>query len=106
MLEGIVFAAVFVAFFIIRGIAATIFFYYMLPDTDRCPCCDSPTLRVRSPGWNRLLPWFRTSWCYECGWKGFLRPRARMGEPTHERPGAVPRNAVQPRRDARANRPR
>ena len=84
MLEGIIFAAVFVAFFIIRGIAATGFFYYMLPDTDRCPCCDTPTLRVRSPGWNRLLPWFRTSWCYECGWKGFLRPTAppaRRGEP-------------------------
>lgn len=76
MLEGIIFAAVFVAFFVLRGIAATVFFYYTLPDTDRCPCCDTPTLRVRSVGWNRLLPWFRTSWCYECGWKGFLRPRA------------------------------
>lgn len=75
MLEGLIFGAVFVAFFILRGIAATIFFYYTLPDTDRCPCCDAPTLRVRSPGWNTLLPWFRTSWCYECGWKGFLRPR-------------------------------
>lgn len=105
MLEGVVFAAVFVAFFIIRGIAATIFFYYMLPDTDRCPCCDSPTLRVRSPGWNRLLPWFRTSWCYDCGWKGFLRPRAPTSEPTHDRRGAAPRNGIPARRDARANRP-
>lgn len=85
MLEGIIFAAVFVAFFILRGIAATVFFYYMLPDTDRCPCCDSPTLRVRSPGWNRLLPWFRTSWCYQCGWKGFLRPSGRSSDATTDR---------------------
>jgi hypothetical protein len=19
------------------------------------------------------MPWFRTSWCYECGWEGLLR---------------------------------
>jgi hypothetical protein len=23
--------------------------------------------------WNRLLPMFRTSWCYECNWHGMLR---------------------------------
>jgi hypothetical protein len=90
VLEGIVFACVFVAFFVLRGIAATIFFYYMLPDTDRCPCCDTPTLRVRSPGWNRLLPWFRTSWCYACGWEGMLRPRRQGTEPVHDRAHGVP----------------
>lgn len=73
MLEGLIFAVVFSAFFLLRAVLATMFFYYLTPDTDRCPCCDAPTLRVRSPGWNRVLPWFRTSWCYQCGWEGFLR---------------------------------
>lgn len=72
-LTGIVFAIVFVAFFLLRLVFATVFFYFILPEGDRCPCCDTPTLRVRSPGWNRLFPWFRTSWCYACGWEGMLR---------------------------------
>ena len=29
-----------------RSIAATITFYFLLPDSDRCPMCDEPTLRV------------------------------------------------------------
>jgi len=60
-------------FFILRAILATVFFYYLLPEGDRCPNCDAPTLRVESKAWNRLLPKFRTSWCYECGWHGLLR---------------------------------
>lgn len=87
MLEGIIFATVFVAFFILRIIGATIFFYYMLPDTTRCPCCDTPTIRVQSAGWNRLLPWFRTSWCHACGWDGLLRYTAGADDPVH--PGAA-----------------
>ena len=69
----VVFAVVFSLFFVLRAIAATVFFYFMLPESDRCPMCDQPTIRVSQPGWNRLLPWFRTSWCYECGWEGLLR---------------------------------
>jgi hypothetical protein len=87
MLEGLVFAAIFVAIFILRAIAATVFFYFMLPNDDRCPCCNASTLRVRSRGWNLILPWFRTSWCYECGWKGFLRPHGR--EPDEAQPSPV-----------------
>lgn len=70
----VVFGIVFVGFFILRGIAATITFYFLLPDGARCPMCDEITLRVQSPWWNRLMPWFRTSWCYRCGWEGLLRP--------------------------------
>lgn len=76
MSDVLVFAGVFLGFFVLRGIAATITFYFLLPDTDRCPMCDEPTLRVSEPWWNRLLPWFRTSWCYRCGWEGLLRPAA------------------------------
>lgn len=73
MWEAVIFAVVFVGFFVLRGIAATVFFYFILPEGDRCPNCDTPTLRVQSRGWNVLLPWFRTSWCYECEWEGLLR---------------------------------
>ncbi len=81
----IVFGIVFVGFFILRGIAATITFYFLLPDSARCPMCDEITLRVESPTWNRFLPWFRTSWCYRCGWEGVLRPdvSAEAHMPSH-----------------------
>lgn len=68
-----VFAVVFMAFFVLRAIAATVVFYFLLPENDRCPMCDEPTLRVEQRAWNTLLPWFRTSWCYRCGWEGLLR---------------------------------
>jgi hypothetical protein len=75
-----IFAVIFVAFFVLRAVAATIFFYYLMPESNRCPLCDEPTLRVSQPAWNRLMPWFRTSWCYACGWEGLLR--AGPVEPT------------------------
>lgn len=91
MSDVMIFGVIFVAFFVLRAIAATVFFYYMLPESNRCPMCDQPTLRVSSPGWNRLMPWFRTSWCYECGWEGLLR-RGGPLEPasTRSQPGQLP----------------
>lgn len=74
MTDAVIFAVVFAGFFVLRAIAATIVFYFLLPESSRCPMCDEPTVRVRSPAWNLLLPWFRTSWCYRCGWEGLLRP--------------------------------
>lgn len=86
----VIFAVVFVAFFVLRAIAATITFYYLLPDSDRCPLCDEPTIRVSAPAWNRLLPWFRTSWCYSCGWEGLLRPPSAGPASTPSQSGQVP----------------
>lgn len=76
MWDAVIFAVVFGGFFVVRAIAATIVFYFLLPETSRCPVCDEPTIRVKSAAWNVLLPWFRTSWCYRCGWEGLLRPGA------------------------------
>jgi len=73
VLEAVLCIGIFGGFFVLRAILATIFFYYILPEGDRCPQCDTPTLRVESTWWNRLLPCFRTSWCYDCGWHGLLR---------------------------------
>lgn len=85
MSDIIWFAIVFVGFFILRFVAATAFFFWLLPEGDRCPNCDAPTIRVQSRGWNALMPWFRTSWCYKCGWHGLLR-----NGPLSTEPGAAP----------------
>ena len=73
MRYAIWFAVVFVGFFVLRAIAVTWLFLFLLPGGSRCPNCDEVTLRVQAHGWNRVLPWFRTSWCYRCGWEGLLR---------------------------------
>jgi hypothetical protein len=73
MSDAILFAVAFVGFFVLRAIAATIIFFFILPTGDRCPMCDAHTFRVQSKGWNLLMPWFRTSWCADCGWEGLLR---------------------------------
>ena len=73
MWDAIVWIGVIGGFFILRAVLATVFFLYLLPEGDRCPNCDAVTVRVQSRGWNVLLPRFRTSWCYECGWHGLLR---------------------------------
>lgn len=73
MSELVIFTVVFGGLFILRGIAATVFFYFILPEGDRCPNCDAVTLRMESRRWNRIVPTLRSSWCYECGWHGFLR---------------------------------
>lgn len=73
MSELVIFALVFGGLFVLRAIAATVFFYFILPEGDRCPNCDAVTLRVESRRWNLLLPKLRSSWCYECNWHGFLR---------------------------------
>ena len=73
MSEAALFVLIFVGFLVLRAVAATVFFYYIIPEGDRCPNCDAVTLRVQSRGWNTLLPAVRTSWCYECNWHGLLR---------------------------------
>jgi hypothetical protein len=73
MLDAVLCIITVAGFFVLRAVLATVFFYYLLPEGDRCPHCDAATLRVESKGWNFLMPKFRTSWCYECGWHGLLR---------------------------------
>ncbi len=86
MSDAAIFSAVFVGLFVLRLVAATIFFFCILPRGDRCPVCDAVTVRVQSRGWNLLLPQLRTSWCYACGWDGLLRP----GELTQDAPERQP----------------
>jgi hypothetical protein len=73
MSEAIVFVAVFGGLFVLRVAAAAFVFAVLLPRNDRCLNCDAPTVRVASPLWDRWLPYFRKSWCLQCGWSGLLR---------------------------------
>lgn len=73
MSDAAIFILVFGGLFVLRVVAATVFFFYVLPEGDRCVNCDAPTLRVQRAFWHRWLPWFRPSWCMVCGWKGMLR---------------------------------
>ncbi len=79
------FGLVFGGAFILRGIVATIFFYYILPENDRCPNCDAETLHVESRGWRWLLPGIRPSWCFECNWHGLLRKNPGRRSPDQPR---------------------
>lgn len=75
MSDAALFIALFGGLFVVRVIAATVVFLWILPDGDRCPCCDAETLRVESGGVLKVMPWFRSSWCYECDWHGLHRVR-------------------------------
>lgn len=88
-----IFAVVLIGFFVLRIVVATIVFFMILPDGDRCPICDEVTLRVQSRGWNLLMPWFRTSWCMRCHWEGLHRrgavsapPASPLGSPASREP--------------------
>ncbi len=74
MSDALLFTLVFGGLFVLRAIAATVFFYFILPEGDRCPNCDAVTLRVQSRGWSLFAPRMRPSWCFECRWHGLLRP--------------------------------
>jgi len=73
MSDAAIFAIVFVSIFVLRIVAATLVFYWILPDSDRCPHCNAVTLRVQSRGPGKWMRWLRSSWCIECGWSGMLR---------------------------------
>jgi hypothetical protein len=81
MSDAALFVSLFVGLFVLRVVAATIVFLFLLPRGDRCPNCDQPTLRVTSAFYDRFLPWFRNSWCLVCGWHGLLR-RGPLTEPS------------------------
>ena len=96
MSDAAIFAIIIGGLFVLRVVAATVVFCWLLPAGDRCPHCDAPSLWVRSPLWNRIAPWLRTSWCPECSWEGMLRhgpltpvgdlpPRRERRRPTVER---------------------
>lgn len=81
MSDAAIFVLVFGGLFVLRIVAATIIFFYILPRGDRCPNCDAATARVEGGLVTRLLPWLRNSWCLHCGWEGMLRRGPVTAEP-------------------------
>ena len=75
------FVLVFGGLFVLRGIAATVVFLWILPDGVRCPQCDAETLRVEPGRVLRLLKRFRPSWCITCGWHGVHRVTPPVSSP-------------------------
>lgn len=87
MVEAVVFVAVFVGFFMLRLVAATVFFYFLWPEGERCPSCDGETLHVAS----RFTPrQFRSSWCPRCGWEGWLKRTGQPPAKTFSQSGQLP----------------
>ncbi len=98
MSDAVIFVAVFAVFVGLRIVAATVIFYYILPSGDRCPNCDSVTLRVEPRAFDRLMFWLRASWCYECGWEGMLRPGPLTPPPSVVAPHHFPEIKARPRK--------
>lgn len=90
MVEAAVFAFVFVGFFALRFVAATLFFFYILPEGTLCPCCNGETLHIHSRFWRVMAPRFRVSWCPRCNWDGLLRRSAQPPAKTLTHPGQLP----------------
>jgi hypothetical protein len=96
MSDAALFVIVFGGLFVLRGVAATVVFLWILPDGVRCPQCDAETLRVEPGAVLRLLRRFRASWCLDCGWRGVHRispaDRAKTGvqRVLHKRSPAKP----------------
>jgi hypothetical protein len=64
----------FAVLFILRGIAATFVYAWLLSDAPDCPSCGSETLHVQPRAFQRLFPKLRPSWCPVCDWEGLLHP--------------------------------
>lgn len=92
MSDALIFSLVFGGLVVARIVAATLIFAWILPRGDRCPNCDSITLRMENGIWGRMLPWLRKSWCYECEWEGMLR----VGDVTQRKVdnAAIPQSAA------------
>jgi hypothetical protein len=106
MSDAAIFIAVFVGLMVLRVIAATVFFFFIIPEGDRCVNCDAPTLRVQRAFWHRWLPWFRPSWCMACGWHGHAAERRAHAAARHGRLAAAGQGRDQEGRVAAASRGR
>jgi hypothetical protein len=98
MSDAALFVLVFGGLFLLRGIAATIVFLWILPDGIRCPQCDAETMRVQPGRILRLLKGFRSSWCLACGWHGVHRISPAEARAATSRAAAAPKSSSSPTR--------
>ena len=62
----------FAVLFVLRAVAATFVYAWLLSDAPECPSCGGETLHVERRGIQRLFPRLRPSWCPVCNWEGLL----------------------------------
>ena len=77
--HGALFFWFFSALFVLRIIAATFVYAWLLSDAPECPSCGGETLHVEPRPFQRLFPKLRPSWCPSCGWEGMLHPPKACG---------------------------
>jgi hypothetical protein len=67
----------FAVLFVLRAVAATVVYAWLLSEAPDCPSCGSETLHVQRRAFQRLFPRLRASWCPVCGWEGLLQHSSR-----------------------------
>jgi hypothetical protein len=85
----------FAVLFVLRAVAATFVYAWLLSDAPECPSCGATTLHVERRLVQRLFPRLRPSWCPACGWEGLLHPPPAAQPPrdsakTDSQPGQLP----------------
>lgn len=76
MSDATLFILIFGGLFLLRAIAATFVYAWLLSDAPECPNCSGETLHLQRRGLDRLFPRLQSRWCPECGWDGLLHPQA------------------------------
>ncbi len=74
MSDATLFIWFFAGLFVLRIIAATFVYAWLLSNAPECPNCGGETLRVQRQGIAWLFPRLRPSWCPDCRWEGLLQP--------------------------------
>jgi hypothetical protein len=77
MSDAAIFISFFCGLFVLRIIAATFVYAWLLSEAPECPSCGGETFRVQRRGVAWLFPRLRPSWCPECAWEGLLHPSRR-----------------------------
>lgn len=100
MSDATLFILIFGGLFVLRAIAATFAYAWLLSDAPECPNCGRETLHVQRRGLDWLFPRLQPRWCPECGWDGLLHPPvgtgalpdqcAVMRAKTESQPGQLP----------------
>jgi hypothetical protein len=75
--DALIFLWFFGGLFVLRIIAATFVYAWLLSEAPECPACGGETFRIQRRGVAWFFPRLRPSWCPECAWEGMLQPSRR-----------------------------
>ena len=89
--DGLLFFWFFAALFVLRAIAATFVYAWLLSEAPECPACGGNTLHIQRHGVAWLFPRLRPSWCPDCAWEGMLQPASHPQSTPALGPESAPR---------------